>query len=247
MSEYFLISRKESISGNVFIRVERRTAVASLQSRKIGIATAERRDTRVGKLMRTPDTRQSLIARLHDAGDAAAWVEFCAIYEPTTYRIARKYGLQDADACEVTQEVLLTVSRKIHAFDITRDGRFRGWLARIARNAAVDLIRRRKAAAVGGSDFAKQISQVPNFVSQDDREEFELEARRQQFRWAAEQVRNLVNAKTWQAFWLSAVEGKPGEQVAKLLGMSVGAVYVARCRTLARVKGLLVPYREVES
>jgi len=197
--------------------------------------------------MRTPDTRQSLIARLHDAGDAAAWVEFCAIYEPTTFQIARKYGLQDADAREVTQEVLLIVSRKIHAFDISRDGRFRGWIARIARNAAVDLLRRRKTTAVGGSDFARRLSEVPNLVSQDEREDFETEARRQQFRWAADQVRHQVSEKTWQAFWLSAVEGKPGEQVAKQLGMSVGAVYVARCRTLARVKSLLAPYRESES
>jgi RNA polymerase sigma-70 factor, ECF subfamily len=197
--------------------------------------------------MRTPDTRQSLIARLHDAGDAAAWVEFCAIYEPTTFRIARKYGLQDADAREVTQEVLLTVSRKIQAFDLSRDGRFRGWLARIARNAAVDLLRRRKATGVGGSDFVRRLSEVPNANDPNDCEDFEIEARRQQFRWAADQVRHLVNAKTWQAFWLSAVEGKPGEQVAKQLGMSVGAVYVARCRTLARVKSLLAPYRESES
>lgn len=197
--------------------------------------------------MQAPDTRQSLIARLHDAGDAAAWVEFCSIYEPTTFRIARKYGLQDADAREVTQEVLLIVSRKIQNFDLSRDGRFRGWLSRIARNATIDLLRRRNATAVGGSDFAKRLSEVPHSVAQDEGEEFEIEARRQQFRWAADQVRHLVSSKTWQAFWMSAVEGKPGEQVAKQLGMSVGAVYVARCRTLARVKSLLAPYRESKS
>ncbi len=197
--------------------------------------------------MQSPETRHSLIARLHNASDAPAWMEFCAIYEPTTYRIARKYGLQDADAREVTQEVLLMVSRKIHTFDLTRDGRFRGWLATIARNAAVDLIRRRKMPPIGGSAVTRLLAEVPCLVAQDDREEFEIEARRQQFLWASEQVRTLVNAKTWQAFWLSAVEGKPGEQVAKQLEMSVGAVYVARCRTLARVKRLLAPYRESPS
>ncbi len=112
--------------------------------------------------MRVPDTRHSLIARLHDAGDAAAWVEFCAIYEPTTYRIARKFGLQDADAREVTQEVLLLVSRKIQGFDLSRDGRFRGWLAQIARNATVDMLRRRKTLAVGGSDFAQRLADLPH-------------------------------------------------------------------------------------
>lgn len=197
--------------------------------------------------MPLPDTRQSLIARLHDASDAAAWSEFCAIYEPTTFRIARKYGLQDADSREVTQEVLLIVSRKIDTFDMSRDGRFRGWLARIARNAAVDLLRRRKAPAIGGSEFVRRMAEVPHSAVEDDLYEFDIEARRQQFLWAADQVRHLVSAKNWQAFWLSAVEGKSGEQVAKQLGMSVGAVYVARCRTLTKVKNLLAPYRESES
>ncbi len=195
--------------------------------------------------MQIPDTRQSLIARLHDAGDAAAWVEFCAIYEPTTYRMARKFGLQDADAREVTQEVLLLVSRKIAAFEIGRDGRFRGWLACIARNAAVDLLRRRKTTGVGGSDFVRQLAELP-LNTNDDAYAFDIEARRQQFRWAADQVRHVVSEQTWQAFWLTAVDGNAGDQVAKQLGMSVGAVYVARCRTLARVKSLLAPYREEE-
>ena len=197
--------------------------------------------------MESPETRQSLIARLNDARDAAAWMEFCAIYEPTVYRIARKFGLQDADAREVTQEVLLLVSRKIHGFELTRDGRFRGWLARIARNSTVDLIRRRRVSVVGGSEFNRRVAEVPTLDEQDEREEFELEARRQQFRWAADQVRHLVNANTWQAFWLSAVDGKPGEEIAKRLGMSVGAVYVARCRVLAKVKNLLALHRESES
>lgn len=195
--------------------------------------------------MRIPDTRQSLIARLHDASDAAAWVEFCAIYEPTTYRIARKFGLQDADAREVTQEVLLLVSRKVARFDAGCDGRFRGWLARIARNSAIDLLRRKKLVGVGGSDFVKQLAEFP-IPAGAEAEQFDIEARRQQFLWAADQVRQVVAPNTWQAFWLSAVDGVAGEIVAKRLGMSVGAVYVARCRTLARVKSLLEPYREGE-
>ena len=111
-------------------------------------------------------------------------VEFCAIYEPTTYRIARKCGLQDADAREVTQEVLLLVSRKIQGFDLSRDGRFRGWLARIARNATIDLLRRRKATTVGGSEFARRVADIPFASANDEAAEFEIEARRQQFRWA---------------------------------------------------------------
>jgi RNA polymerase sigma-70 factor, ECF subfamily len=193
--------------------------------------------------MRIPDTRPTLIARLHNASDATAWVEFCAIYEPTTYRIARKLGLQDADAREVTQNVLLSVSRKIDRFDLSKDGRFRNWLAQIARNAAIDQLRRRNKSAVGGSDFMRQMSQQPTAAT--EMELFDTEARRQQFLWAADQVRHQVDQSTWQAFWMTAVDGQSGEWVARQLDMSVGAVYVARCRTLARIKHLLEPYREV--
>lgn len=193
--------------------------------------------------MRIPDTRPTLIARLHEAGDSAAWMEFCAIYEPTTYRIARQLGLQDADAREVSQNVLLNVSRKIARFDLTKDGRFRSWLAQIARHAAIDQLRKRHQHGIGGSDFQLRLAQVAGPVHREE-ELFELEARRQQFRWAAEQIRQQVSEATWQAFWLTAVEGHAGEAVASKLGMSVGAVYVARCRTLARIRALLAPYRE---
>ncbi len=194
--------------------------------------------------MQIPDTRATLIARLHDANDATAWVEFCAIYEPTTYRIARQFGLQDADAREVTQNVLVTVSRKIHLFDTGQKGRFRAWLATIAKHAAIDLIRQRTLTAVGGTDFMRKASEVPDNEIQQG---FDIEARRQQFLWAAEQVRRQVHETTWSAFWMTAVDGRTGEWVAEHLGMSVGSVYVARCRTLAKIKDLLEPFREVDA
>ena len=63
--------------------------------------------------MTLPDTRASLILRLPDARDVEAWDEFVAIYEPLVYRLARKQGLQHADAQELVQEVLLAVSRSV--------------------------------------------------------------------------------------------------------------------------------------
>lgn len=195
--------------------------------------------------MTLPDTRHSLILRLQNASDAAAWMEFCEIYEATTYRIARRFGFQDADAREVTQEVLLQVSRKICNFDIAQDGRFRGWLSCIARNIAIDQLRKRQRTFTTGSSFTNRL---PHLVdSQDELSQFDYEARRQQFLWAANQVRRQVSPQAWQAFWLTAVEGTSGDEVARKLTMSVGAVYVARSRVLARVKKLLAPYRENET
>jgi hypothetical protein len=71
----------------------------------------------------------------------------------------------------------------------------------------------------------------------------EMEYKRQVFRWAAERLRDEFRGNTWAAFWETAVEGKRAQGVADKLGMSVGAVYMARSRVVARLK-LTDPQRE---
>ncbi len=191
--------------------------------------------------MLVPDTRISLLQRLHDRDDSTAWVEFCEIYERAIYRLALKYGLQDADAREVSQEVLLSVSRRIHLFDVEGRGTFRAWLATIARHATIDQLRKnRRRPTVDLPGESLLVS--PN--SLDDSQRFDSEARREQFRWAAQQVQSACAPQTWQAFWKTAIEGQAPEAVAEQLQMSVGSVYVARCRALAKIKSLIEPFRE---
>ena len=60
-----------------------------------------------------PATRRSLIVKLRDPADAGAWCEFVALYEPLVYRLARRKGLQDADARDLCQEVFRTVAQAI--------------------------------------------------------------------------------------------------------------------------------------
>ncbi len=191
--------------------------------------------------MALPDTRLTLLQRLHDCHDVSAWTEFCTIYERAIYRIALKYGLQDADAREVSQEVLLTVSKRIRDFDASGEGRFRSWLAIIARNATIDVLRTNRTSC-GDSRLQQQLQ---NLVASDasGADAFDLEARRQQFLWAAHNVRLSLAESTWLAFWKTAVEGRDKEQVAAELNMSIGAVYVARCRTLAKIRKLVEPFR----
>lgn len=176
--------------------------------------------------------------------EGAAWGEFCEIYEPLIYRIARKFGLQDADAREIGQEVLLKVCSRIHDFDPSKDGRFSSWLGVLARNASIDLLRKSRRRQVGGSSIQAIFGELTEPAV--DECEFDLELRRQQFRWATKQVSHTVNAKTWEAFWQTAVLGQSGVSVARRLGMSVGAVYVARCRVVAKIKAALDETRGAE-
>jgi RNA polymerase sigma-70 factor (ECF subfamily) len=183
-------------------------------------------------------TRASLLLRLRDPGDDRAWVEFIDLYAPLIRRIARRGGLQDADAADLEQEVFRAVAGAIGRYDPDpARGSFRGWLLRIARNLLLNLLaaRRRHPPPGGGTDMLSLLEAVPDPKSQDSTV-FEAEYRRRTFEWAAEQVREEFKPATWQAFWRTAVKNEEPSAVAADIRLSVGAVYVARSRVLARIR-----------
>lgn len=185
-----------------------------------------------------PTTRRSLVLRLRDPHDEAAWAEFVAIYEPLVYRLARNKGLQDADAQDLCQEVFRAVAGAIERWDPDpAKGRFRAWLFRIARNLLVNFLasQQRKIRGSGSTSIQEMLEAQPAPDAQ-AQAEFRAEFQRRAFRWAAEQVKNEFTASTWRAFWKTGVENLPVAAVAKELGLSAGAVYIARSRVLARLR-----------
>ena len=186
----------------------------------------------------TPTTRASLLLRLRDPQDHEAWVEFVSLYEPVTYRLLRRYGLQDADAQEVMQDLLMAVNHSIDRWEPAKEcGSFRGWLRQVARNLVINWLkeRQRREMASGGSDMQAMLNELPD-DSGPETVDFDQELRRAIFQRAAEQVCGEVQPATWQVFWETGVAGASPAETAKKLGMTVGAVRVAKCRVLARLQ-----------
>ena len=194
----------------------------------------------------TPTTRASLLFRLRDSQDHEAWVEFVEIYEPAVYRQLRKCGLQDADARELMQELFVAVNRQIARWELAKErGSFRGWLRRVTRNLVINWMKsgQQRMVAWGGAESHSMFDQLaakecPESV------EFDRELRRSILQRASELVLKEQSPKAWQAFWQTAVDGKSPTSVAHELAMSDGAVRVAKCRVLARLKEVV---RELES
>lgn len=189
-------------------------------------------------MSRVPETRASLILRLPSTGDADAWAEFASIYEPFVYRFAVRGGLQDADARELVQDVMLSVAKAVGRWkpDGSR-ARFRTWLFHIARNQLLDALakRQRQLKAHGGTSVFGQLGQFSESGKSTD-QLMRLEHRRVLFRWAAERIQKIVKPATWQAFWLTAVDEQSVESVASQLGLTTGAVYIARSRVLSKLR-----------
>src|SRR6185436_8201204 len=93
--------------------------------------------------------------RLRDPRDEHAWAQLVELYAPLVYGHARKHGLQDADAADLTQVVLSTVASAIGRLDYDpQRGSFRGWLFTIFRSKLANFHRRGR--SLGTGDTATQ-------------------------------------------------------------------------------------------
>ena len=172
-----------------------------------------------------PATRVTLLARIRDGHDADAWGEFVR--------------LQDADAADLMQDVMRSVARNAGKleYDPAR-GTFRGWLYTITRNKIYNFLsaQRNRPRASGDPDAKEQLDAAPAREEGGPDADWEKEYQRRLTDRAMQLVEGEFQPATWKAFWQTAVDGQPAAEVGAGLGMSPGAVYVAKSRVLARLR-----------
>jgi RNA polymerase sigma factor (sigma-70 family) len=195
----------------------------------------------------SPLTRASLLVQIRDGSNQAAWQEFVGLYGPVVYGFARKRGLQDADAADLVQDVLRSVSSAIGRLDYDRtQGTFRGWLFTITRNKVFNFLAARRIRPQGSGDTTTNRLLDSHPDGSDGSDVWELEYQRRLAALAMDRIQAEFQTNTWRAFWLTAVEGVGATDVARQLSMSPGAIYVAKSRVLARLKEEVEMLRQQE-
>ena len=192
-----------------------------------------------------PKTRTTLLLRLQTEPDQDAWSDFVDIYSPVVFGVAKRNGLQDADASDLVQDVLQSVFKSLGNYD-SRRGLFRNWLLGVVRNRLNDFrsTRRRAESGSGDTEVHKRLEQIPAAPEMEIEALWDQEYRASVFQWAVKQVRRRFEDSTWRAFWQTRVEGRAARDVAADLGMTEGAVYIATSRVLASLRKAISETRE---
>ncbi len=181
------------------------------------------------------DTRLSLLARARDR-DEQAWRELVDLYSPTVVRWCQSFHVNAEIAADCIQEVFAAVARSLDTYHPPGTaGAFRGWLWTITRNKLRDAIRRnaRQATAVGGSTMLGMLHQVPEIPHDEPSETRDIQSLMYR---AIKQIENSFEARTWQAFWRTTVDGISTAVVARELELSPASVRQARSRVLRRLR-----------
>jgi len=181
-------------------------------------------------------TRRSLLERLPDLGDHAKWQEFFDGYWRLIYGVARKAGLNDAEAQDVVQETVLGVVRNISRYD-AKAGGFKAWLLQLTRWRIVDQLRKRgpdhtRASPDGSRCDTATIDRVPAPAQFDAA--WEEEWRRSVVETALERVKAKVSAKHFQVFDCAVRKHWSVAKISKTLNVSGAQVYLIKHR-LARL------------
>lgn len=174
-------------------------------------------------------TSHSLLDEIRSTSDGDCWARFVHLYTPVLGAWADRLGLETADAQDLVQDVFTLLVRKISLYQRTEQGRFRDWLRTVLNNRYRERMRKRTPELASMNRVDDQ--------AEDPAESFwEDEYRKLVVARALEFLRDSFEEHVWRAFWVTTVEGRSTADAASELGMSPGAVYVARSRVLTKLR-----------
>ena len=185
--------------------------------------------------MSAPDTRHSLIVRLQGPRNEAAWMEFVAEYEPFLRNLIARRGVPSRHVPDVCQQVLTAIAQSVSNWqDDGRPASFRRWTSTIARNVVLKFMANetRQAGGHGGTDLIEQLNSIAVIADPRAAQRYEHEL----IVWAAQRVKNEFRPTSWQAFWMTLIEGRTVAEAAQELNITPGSIYMSRSRIVARIK-----------
>ena len=182
--------------------------------------------------MKYPTTNPSLLERVRN-GDEISWNEFYHRYSPVIRCVGACRHLDEAACDDLVQMVMLKFFGAAKHYTYREgEAKFRTYFAAVIRSQAAELIR--------GEAHQKNLrpDTAPETTEPFD-EVFMNEWRKAVLADAKSELRQRVNERTYQAFELYALQGRPVEQVAPALGMSANRIYVAKKRCTDILRGIV--------
>jgi RNA polymerase sigma-70 factor (ECF subfamily) len=224
---------------------------AILPARKRRRATSSSLWNGPRRRVKLPDmlsTRLSLIDRLRDPENSAAWSEFNHLYQPLLENYVRKHGLklgmQPSDVEEAVQDVLIGLAKRLPSFQLDQSrARFRTYLWRTANNAAINWLRSKKRTD-NVEQLDDEIAALQQAAQSEPDEDWLVEQRRRVLAFALEQIRERTQEKTWACFERHYLQGRRAADVAAELGVSSNVVFVNTSRVLEKLREKCEEYME---
>ncbi len=177
-------------------------------------------------------TRPSLLIRVRDGKDRAAWYEFDSIYRPLLQRFGLARGLTDTEAEEVAQQCMAAVNRYIAGFNYDpKKGRFKAWLATMVRNRIKNLRRARRELQADSRDFQdlREPGPTPDEV-------FDKLWRQEHLKHCLRLVKREVEVSTFRSFVAYVIEEQSIEQVCAAFQMTANQVHAIKSRMVKRIR-----------
>jgi RNA polymerase sigma-70 factor (ECF subfamily) len=173
-------------------------------------------------------TPVSLLDQLRRPEASQAWERFVRLYTPLLWHWARRIGLQDQDAADLVQDVLVQLVRKLPAFRYEPGRSFRGWMRMVLLNKWRDRPRR---PAMAELETAIDVVEPSDGDALEEREYRLYVVGR-----ALKLMADHFEPATWRAYRETVMHGRPAAEVAAELGMTLNALYLAKSRVLARLR-----------